>query len=213
VMKAPCLEAPKTYGEKAIILLRELNLHNKELKIQQVEDYLHIPLIREPLPIEIEKIAKSLPRFEISVRKFSVRTKRPLKLVDILEDKLAPHLLASLPHAIDFVGDIAVIEVPPELEPYKRIVGEAILKVHRRVRTVLAKSGAVGGVFRVREFEVVAGTGKTETVHKEHGSITWTLREPISHLGCLTSTTELHLKLRKAKQLWTCSLESDPSPS
>jgi len=170
-MKAPCLEVPKTYGEKAIILLRELNLHNKELKIQQVEDHLHIPLIREPLPIEIEKITKSLPRFEISVRKFSVRIKRSLKLVDILEDKLAPHLLASLPHAIDFVGDVAVIEVPPELEPYKRIVGEAILKVHKRVHTVLAKSGAVGGVFRVREFEVIAGTGKTETVHKEHACV------------------------------------------
>jgi len=170
-MKAPCLKVPKTCGETAIILVRELNLLNQELKVEQVGDHLHIPLIREPLPIEIEKITESLPRFEISVRKFSVRTKRPPKLVDILEDKLAPHLLASLPHAIDFVGDIAVIEVPPELEPYKRIVGEAILKAHKRVHTVLAKSGAVGGVFRVREFEVIAGTGKTETVHKEHGCI------------------------------------------
>jgi len=170
-MKAPCLKVPKTYGEKAIILLRELNLHNKELKIQQAEDYLHIPLIREPLPIEIEKITKNLPKFEISVHEFSVRTKRPLKLVDVLEDKLAPHLLASLPHAIDFVGNVAIIEVPPELELYKTILGEAILKVHKRVRTVLAKSGAVGGVFRVREFEVISGTGETETVHKEHGCV------------------------------------------
>ena len=166
--KAPCLKIPKTYGEKAIILVRELDLLNQELKIQQIEDHLHIPLISEPQPIDIEKFTKNLPEFKISVCKFPMKIKRPLKLVDVLEDRLAPHLLASLPHAIDFIGNIAIIEVPPELESHKRILGEAILKVHRRVHTVLAKSGAVGGVFRVREFDVIAGTGKTETVHKEY---------------------------------------------
>jgi len=171
VFKAPCLKVPKTYGEKAIILVRKLDLFNEEFKIQQVEDYLHIPLVREPIPIDMEELVKNLPKFEITVCKFPTRTKRPLKLVDVLEDRLAPHLLASLPQAIDFVGNIAVIEVPPELEPHKKIVGEAILEVNRRVHTVLAKSGAIGGVFRVREFEVIAGIGKTETVHKEHGCI------------------------------------------
>lgn len=170
-MKAPCLKVPKTYGEKTIILLRELHLLNQELKIQQIENHLHIPLINEPQPMDIKKFTKNLPKFEISVCNFSMRTRHPLKLVGVLEDKLAPHLLASLPHAIDFVGNIAIIEVLPELEPYKNVLGEAILAVHRRVHTVLAKSGAVGGVFRVREFEVIAGTGITETVHKEHGCV------------------------------------------
>ncbi len=168
VMKASCLKVPKIYGEKAMILVRELDLLNQELKVQKIEDYLHIPLIGDPPPMSIEEFRRNLPQFEISVCNFSMRTKRPLKLVDVLEDKLAPHLLASLPHAIDFAGNIAIIEVLPELESYKSIVGEAILKVHKRVHTVLAKSGAVGGVFRVREFEVIAGTGKTETVHKEY---------------------------------------------
>ena len=168
VFEAPCLKVSKTYGEKAIILVRELNLLNRDLKIQQMEDHLHIPLVYEPSPIDVGKFNKNLPKFEISVCEFSTRAKRPLKLVDILEDKLTPYLLASLPHAIDFVGNIAVIEVPPKLEPYKNILGEALLKAYRRVHTVLAKSGAVGGVFRVRNFEVIAGTGKTETVHREY---------------------------------------------
>jgi tRNA (guanine37-N1)-methyltransferase len=168
VFKAPCLKVPKTYGETAIILVKELVLFNQELKIQQIGDHLHIPLISKPLPVDIEKFRKNLPKFEVSVCNFSSRTKRPLKLVDILEDKLAPHLFASLPRAIDFVGNIAIIEVPRELEPYRNVLGKAILKVHKRVHTVLAKSGAVGGVFRVRDFEVIAGTGETETVHKEH---------------------------------------------
>ncbi|MDH5783462.1 MAG: class I SAM-dependent methyltransferase family protein, partial [Candidatus Bathyarchaeota archaeon] len=93
------------------------------------------------------------------------------KLIGVLEEKLSPHLLASLPHAVDFVGDIAIVEIPPELENYKRMVGEAMLSTHKRVSTVLAKSGAVGGIYRVRKFEVIAGADKTETVHKEHGCV------------------------------------------
>ena len=120
---------------------------------------------------DIEELEGSLPEFEISTHRFSERAKRPLKLVDMLEDKLPPHLLASVPHAIDFVGDIAIIEVPPELEGHKKTVGEAILKTHKRVSTVLAKSGAVEGLYRLREFEVIAGVEKTATVHREHGCV------------------------------------------
>jgi len=171
VHKTPCLKVPKIYGEKTITLVKELNLLNQELKIQQIEDYLYIPLTSEPLPIDIEKFEKNLPRFEISVCEFLMKARRPLRLVDVLEDKLAPHLLVSLPHAIDFVGNIAILEVPLKLEPYKHTVGEAILTVHKRVHTVLAKSGAVGGIFRIRDYEVVAGAGRTETAHKEHNCI------------------------------------------
>ena len=166
-----CLRVPKILGEKAIILLSKLGLLNRELKIQQAKDRLFIPLVRKPLPADIKRFEEILPTFEISTHEFPEHTKRPLKLVDLLEDKLPAHLVASIPHAIDFVGDVAVIEVPPELESHKTTVGEAILKTHKHVRTVLAKSGAVEGVYRVREFDVIAGIGKTETLHREYGCI------------------------------------------
>jgi tRNA (guanine37-N1)-methyltransferase len=73
-----------------------------------------------------------------------------------------------LPHSVDFVGDIAIIEVPPELDVYKTLIGETILKVNRNVRTVLAKAGAIGGTYRTRDFTIVAGESRTETTHKEY---------------------------------------------
>ncbi|MFQ5999759.1 MAG: class I SAM-dependent methyltransferase family protein [Candidatus Bathyarchaeia archaeon] len=169
--ESPCLRVPKALGEKAIHLVRKLNLFNRELRIQQVEDYLCIPLISEPPPPDIKEFKKSLPEFEVSTYRFHRRAKRPPKLVDVLEDKLPPHLLASLPRAIDFVGDIAVIEIPPELVDYQKTIGEAMLKTHKRVNTVLAKSSAVEGVYRLREFAVIAGIEKTETIHREHGCV------------------------------------------
>jgi len=169
--KTACLKIPKAYGEKAIILTKKLGVFNHDLTIQRTEDYLYIPLVGKPPPAYVEEFRKGLPTFETTVHKFPTKAKQPTKIIEALENKLPPHLLASLPRAIDFVGDIAIIELPPELESHKKLLGEAILETHKRVSTVLAKSSAVEGVFRVRKFEVVAGQSKTETVHREHGCI------------------------------------------
>jgi tRNA (guanine37-N1)-methyltransferase len=169
--KTSCLKIPKAHGEKAIILTRKLGIFNRDLMVQRTEGYLFIPLVGKPLLAHVKEFKKTLPTFEISVNEFPTKVKRPIRIIDLLEDKLPPHLLASLPHAIDFIGDIAIIEIPPELESHKNLLGEAILEANKRVTTVLTKSSAVEGVFRVRKFEVIAGQSKTETIHKEHGCV------------------------------------------
>jgi tRNA (guanine37-N1)-methyltransferase len=169
--EAPCLRVPKILGEKAISIVRRLGLFNKNLKVHKAGDYLFIPLVAEPQPSHVEEFTRNLLEFEVTVHSFPERIDRRLKLVDRLDDKLPPHLLASLPHAMDFVGDIAIVEVPPELESYKDLIGNAIMTVHKNVKTVLGKAGAVEGVYRLRAFEVLAGMDKTETVHREFGCV------------------------------------------
>ncbi len=169
--EAPCLKVPKTLGEKAIGLTRALSLFNKDLRVHQVGDCLYIPLTTEPQTSHVEEFQRDLSNFEVTTHRFPERVKHPLRIIDVLEDELPPHLLASLPHAIDFVGDIAVIEVPPELENHKETIGEAILKAHKHVKTVLGKAGAVEGTYRLRALETLAGLDKTETVHREYGCV------------------------------------------
>jgi tRNA (guanine37-N1)-methyltransferase len=82
---------------------------------------------------------------------------------------LPSSLLASLPHAFDIVGDIAVIEIPPELSAYENAIGEAVLKANKNLQTVLSKAGAISGIHRTREYRVLAGQPRTKTVHKEYG--------------------------------------------
>ncbi len=166
-----CLKVPKNLGEQAIRLVGELNLFNRELKVQQVEDYLCIPLTNEPLPVVLKKFESKLPEFEISIHNFVERQKRHFTPLDFLADKLPSNLLASIPRAIDFVGDIAIIEIPPELVDQKKAIGEAILKAHKQTNTVLAKSGAVEGVYRLRDFEFIAGVEKTVTIYREYGCV------------------------------------------
>jgi len=167
--KSISLKIPKTSGEKAIVSVNKLEIGNKELVIQRNRDFIYIPLIRQPSKNELKVLQKQILDFEILTHTFAARKKQARTLIELLEDKLAPRLLASVPRAIDFVGDIAIIEIPPELDAYKSIIGEAILKTQKNVQTVLAKASAVSGTYRTREFSVIAGEPKAETIHREYG--------------------------------------------
>jgi tRNA (guanine37-N1)-methyltransferase len=171
VKKIPSIKIEKNLGEKAIIALKTLGVLNADYKISREENHLFLPLNRKPSKTELEELRTQLPKFEVVQRVFTEHVLSQPKFVDLLSEKLPSHLLASLPQAVDFIGDIAVVEIPPELENYKAIIGEAVLKSHKRVNTVLAKSSPIEGEFRVGKFESIAGVPKTSTVHREYGCL------------------------------------------
>lgn len=164
-----CVKVPKIHGEKAIILANKLKIINRELEIQRDTEFIYIPLVLQLSENDLDAFKEQVPNCEVSTYTFPEKKKQVTTFTELLENKLPPHLLASLPHAIDFVGDVAIIEIPPELNAYKNIIGKAVLESHKGVRTVLAKAGAVSGTYRLREFDIIAGESKTETVHKEYG--------------------------------------------
>jgi tRNA (guanine37-N1)-methyltransferase len=164
-----CIKVKKIHGEKTLILANKLGLTNRELKIQQDTNHLYIPLIRQPKEAELTKLEAKIQDFDLATKVFAEKKPQPQTLHQALENQLPPDLLAAVPRALDVIGDIAVIDIPRELEAYGSIIGEALLKTHKNVRTVLAKIGAVKGTYRLRELEVIAGENRTTTIHKEHG--------------------------------------------
>jgi hypothetical protein len=93
------------------------------------------------------------------------------ELSGIIPDNLI-HLVSR---SFDVIGSkgwaVAVIEIPEELEPYGRQVGEALIRVQRNVKSVLSKGTERMGEFRVREMRLLAGDSNTEVLHKESGCI------------------------------------------
>ena len=154
---------------KTLALANRLRLINKDLEIQRDRKFIYIPLAKQPSAEKLRTLREQVANCRVSTSSFPERKKPRMSLTQILENKLQPRLLASLPRAIDFVGDIAIVEVPLELDTYKPAIGEAIMKMNQKVRTVLAKASAVGGTYRLREFTVIAGEPRTETVHREYG--------------------------------------------
>jgi len=171
VVETPALKISKSYGQKAIDTIRSMSILSSDFKVEREQEYLYVPLIHEPTASELGDLRANLPKFEISRHEFSRYVEPTPSLISLLGEKLPPHVLASLPNAIDFIGDIAVVEIAPELEPYKLTIGDAVLQAYKRVKTVLGKWGAVSGVYRLRPLEVIGGERKTATIHKEFGCV------------------------------------------
>jgi tRNA (guanine37-N1)-methyltransferase len=163
-----CIKVKKIHGEKALISANKLGIINRELKIHQNAKHIYVPLVRQPERNELAKLKAQVPDFELTTNVFT-KKKQGKTLAQFLENRLPPHLLARLPRALDIIGDIAVIEIPPKLKARENLIGESILKTRKNVQTVLAKVGAVSGTYRLREFEIIAGEHRTATIHKEYG--------------------------------------------
>jgi len=165
-----CLRVPRTSGEKAIAWTRTLGIFDQILEILKENGSICVPVTRKPSGDEVAALKAQVPEFQLAMRVFQEKERREKTLAEALETRLSPHLLASLPRALDIVGDIAIVEIPRELEPHKHAVGEAILRTHGNLRVVLAKAGAVSGTYRLRELDFLAGERRTATVHKEYGA-------------------------------------------
>ena len=164
-----CIKIPKKQGEKIIVLANKLGLSDKELAIQSDEEFVYVPLVRQPTEKETSRIHEQANELQLETRVLKERIHPEKTHMEALENQLPPNLLPSIPKAIDIIGDIAIIEVPAELKAHETLVGESILKTHKNVKTVLAKAGAISGTYRLRKANIIAGKQKTATVHKEFG--------------------------------------------
>ncbi|MFX0212353.1 MAG: class I SAM-dependent methyltransferase family protein [Candidatus Hodarchaeota archaeon] len=164
-----CLKVPKGHGEEAIILSSKLKIINRELKVQRNIANIYIPLLRYPSESELEQI-EQIPNFEIRYHVFIERKRQIANFTEIL-NTIPAHLQNKLSKSIDFVGDIAIIGISRELKFYKNIIGEALLKTHKNVGTVLLRASPISGTYRLRRLDVIAGEPKTHTVHKEYGCL------------------------------------------
>jgi len=66
-----------------------------------------------------------------------------VKLKELLRKHLSEEELRYAPPTFDVVGSrekaVAIVEIHPALEDEKYLVAEAIMKIHKNVRTVLRK--------------------------------------------------------------------------
>lgn len=161
----------KRRGQEARILLSELNLLDNRMRVLTDSEKIFWPLVREISDDERLMLQDRLGDFELVYAKIESRNKRPKSILEELEEKLTPSQLSALPHSFDIVGDIAVLEIPDELFDQRFLVGEAVLRVHKNIKVVLAKAGKIDGVARIRRFTHLAGENRTTTLHRENNCV------------------------------------------
>jgi tRNA (guanine37-N1)-methyltransferase len=166
---AVCLKVAKDQGEKIIALAGKLGLIEKSLSIQREDDQLCIPLSRQPEESALETLKGHAPNLQLTQASFVAKRPPEETLTQVLEKQLPAELHPCIPHSLDIIGDIAIIEIPPQLKAYEGTIGQAILKTHKNIKTALAKAGAISGVYRIRDLNLIAGENKTRTVYHEYG--------------------------------------------
>ncbi|WP_297551406.1 class I SAM-dependent methyltransferase family protein [Thermococcus sp.] len=149
------VKVPKKEAEKTRRKLLELGVLAKGYSVKREGDFVLFP------------VTGPLDGFELVEAEFERLEKRPHSYREVVDvpEKVKP----LLPSSFDIIGDIAIIELPDELKPYGKAIGEAILKVHRHIKAVFAKGSKIEGEYRVRELVHLAGENRTETIHRENG--------------------------------------------
>jgi tRNA (guanine37-N1)-methyltransferase len=144
-------------AERAKKRLLSLNALDKEKKAKRVGEYVLFPVLR---PIE--------GMVDVDTE-FEARVKKGFK--DMLSEFLTKEEMEKVRTSFDIIGDIAIVEVPRELERWDERIGESLLKVHKHLRAVYKKSSKVRGKKRLRKLSHLAGERRTITLHREHGCI------------------------------------------
>lgn len=88
------------------------------------------------------------------------------RIREILSRELPEELVKILPKHWVRIGDVLILPIRPELEPYRHRIAEVYAEV-LGVKTVLRK-GRIGGEFRETNYEILYGND-TVTVHVENG--------------------------------------------
>ncbi len=149
-----CVRVSKDKGEEVRSRLLSEGLMDLRFRIRADGPCLLIPVTSDPGGLEL--VEADLDGQE--------RRSSDYRDVVSVPEELRP----LLPSSFDVIGDVALIKIPDELAPYGRQMGEALVSANGSIRAVFSDSG-VKGDFRIRDLERLAGSGGSETVHKEFG--------------------------------------------
>ncbi|MCL2712173.1 MAG: class I SAM-dependent methyltransferase family protein [Methanomassiliicoccaceae archaeon] len=150
-----CIRVPKHSGEEIRKHLISSGLLNTAGKIRTDDDSILIPVLTDEFD--------GYDVIDADLEPTEQRETDYRNIVNIPDD--LKHLL---PNSYDVIGDIAIVRFPDELILYASSIGDALLRTQSSLRAVMIDLG-VKGELRVREIRMIAGSGSSETEHKEFG--------------------------------------------
>ena len=91
------------------------------------------------------------------------------QLKNLLNNKLTKKQLALIPSSYDLVGSILIFsDFPKQLAKKEKIIGNALLKLHKNIKSVFKKTKKYSGKYRTPKLKLLAGQKNKETLYKEN---------------------------------------------
>jgi len=157
----PAVKVPRWEAEPVKRRLKKLGLYDGKRRPRREDEYVLLPVINNP---QIEGLG-----YEVLPVELPLRPERQIykNLESVLAERLSREELKYL-RRYDVIGNIAVIQIPPELEHRIEDIVWGLRKVHPFLK-VIARKGFHEGAFRIRDYSIIWGEKRLETVHKENG--------------------------------------------
>lgn len=146
-MEVPCVRVPREEGESVRRRLAEADLIDQEMRIDASDGWLYIPVRkRTHIPEEYELVTHDCePRSTQTLPR------------DLLDEE----------PTYERLGNIGLID---EDDPERaKAIAAAIIESSLPIRTVLNAQSRIEGEYRVRDWQLLAGS-ETETIHREYGA-------------------------------------------
>jgi len=154
----PALRVHKEEAEKIRKFTEKIRAKDRNRLIIQNGEFIEIPIY--------DKFLGEFSDYTI-VEQTEPFFKKKSDLYTILKKKLPKEAHKFIPRRYKIIGDIILIKLPEELKKYYNTVGDVILSIHPRCKSVW-RDGGKRGMLRIPDVELIAGSG-SETIHRENG--------------------------------------------
>jgi tRNA wybutosine-synthesizing protein 2 len=154
-------------GEELAALVSKGDARNaiKEFSASGLIDLRRKILTRQRL-VEIP-VKDSLPGYQMIYQEQPEFFKRTPELAELLKGKMDSNQLKFLPRGWFILGNVIIVKIQPQIEHFKYQIGEALLSIYPRCRSVLRDFG-IEGSLREPVREIISGD-TSETIHRENG--------------------------------------------
>ncbi|MBU1930525.1 class I SAM-dependent methyltransferase family protein [Candidatus Micrarchaeota archaeon] len=149
-------------------LLEKGLLHNR-LKPKRISKTVVFPLLVQPTPKEKKELQKRFSGSRITTVLFESQKPKNCSLKQALEIILTKKEKEKLVSGFDTLGNIAIIEIPRELEKKEKKIGAAVLETNANIQTVCKKTGAHKGKYRIEPVKIIAGKKSLTADYRERG--------------------------------------------
>jgi tRNA (guanine37-N1)-methyltransferase len=160
-----CLRTKKENTQEAVKFLKDNTWFDENYKIGHSGKYVLIPVI------DSAKNQKITTQFKgtIEDRNLVKIVKKSKSLKDAIGNIIPTNQIDKINRGFEVIGDIALIEIPDEVEKLEKNIAWALKRLHKKVNVVVKKGKRVSGKYRLRKNLVLAGENRTETLHVESG--------------------------------------------
>ncbi|MEM1518139.1 MAG: class I SAM-dependent methyltransferase family protein [Nitrososphaerota archaeon] len=162
------LEVDKSDAEKIRKILVNENLLDESLRILKLGQSIVFPVKNID---RVKSLTTNLKFFRIEIFNFPIKQRRPRTLKEALAEILENSKLSLLPSSYDVVGDIAIIQLRPEIESISKDIAVGIMRINPSIKVVLGEKGKISGTYRLPQLVHLAGEERTRTIHKENSCI------------------------------------------